>query len=476
MREPLRPYLLAALGVGSVAWLTASFLPILGLASSALLFLLPVLFSSSRGGLRPGLFAAFLGGAAYNFLLLPPRLTFRIHGFDNVVSVVVLFAVALVTSRLATRLEERRAVADARAKASAEAAELAGILAKGEPDDALNAGTKWLEARYGSVKLIGPEGIDAGDSPINALDASAAAWALHNGDMTGHSTRVMAAAEWTYLPIAPRNRGAGRVIAFAQPTDGAIRTESELAQLQQLAYLLGQGWDRTALARERHERERLEISDRLRRGVLASLAHDFRTPLTVIAGHLEALAANAPEAGEALAATRRLDRMMEDLLGAARLESGELAPALENLDLVDAVSAASATAIFPADVKIMRELPQDLPFVRADPMLLHHILLNLLDNAGRHACTWVGVKGSRQGNRVLLTIADDGPGIPIEDRERLFERFVRLDGSDRRHGSGLGLSIVKGFADAMNIDTSISDHDGGGACFTLSLPAAGASE
>ena len=107
MRQPVTSCILALLGVAGIAWLTWAFLPVLGLASAALLFLLPVLYAAARGGTGPGLFAALAGATAYNYLLLEPRYTFRIHGLDDLVSVFVLVAVALVTSRLATRLMAR---------------------------------------------------------------------------------------------------------------------------------------------------------------------------------------------------------------------------------------------------------------------------------------------------------------------------------------------------------------------------------
>ncbi|KPL68581.1 histidine kinase [Erythrobacter sp. SG61-1L] len=472
MDRRLSAYLLATLGVGAIAWITASALPVLGLASSALLFLLPVLFASARGGIGPGLFAAIIGATAYNFLLLPPRFTFRIHGLDNIVSVVALVAVALVTSRLATRLKAREREALAQAAASAEIAALSALLTEGEVTTAPARGTAWLAEHLGHVRLIAGMTDLEGDAGFSALDLSAAAWAVHNGDITGHGSAVMPVAEWSFFPLSPRGRLGGGLLAVARPAEGVPRSEGDLAQLQALAFLLGQACDRSALEAERRERARIEESDRLRRALLASLAHDFRTPLTVIAGQLEALAATSPEAGEALAAARRLDRTIEDLFGAARLEDGSLSPASESLDLVDVATPACDAVPLPDHIALARAIPPDLPFVKADPVLLHHILINLIDNAARHAHRQVTIEAKADAGRVLLSVCDDGPGIPEAARERMFERFARLEGSDRRQGSGLGLAIVKGFADAMGIAVEISDAPGGGACFTLAMPPA----
>ena len=167
MQRTATYYLLAALGVAVVAWLTSALLPILGLASSAMLFLLPVLFAAARGGLGPGLVAALIGAAAYNYFLLPPRFTFRVHGLDNIVSVAVLVAVALVTSRLATRLKASERIALARADANEEAAELSALFVADEAAVGLELGRAWLgyqTARSSSLLTVhSPDG-DAGFS------------------------------------------------------------------------------------------------------------------------------------------------------------------------------------------------------------------------------------------------------------------------------------------------------------------------
>ena len=119
-------------------------------------------------------------------------------------------------------------------------------------------------------------------------------------------------------------------------------------------------------------------------------------------------------------------------------------------------------------------MPADLPFVRADPVLLQHILTNLVDNALRHAKSRVIVGAEMRADGLLLFVDDDGPGVPEAERSRIFDRFARIEGSDRSPGgSGLGLAIVKGFAEAMGVTVSIASAPIGGARFTLALPLAG---
>ncbi|MBO9581971.1 MAG: DUF4118 domain-containing protein [Sphingobium sp.] len=475
MRSGPGAYLLALAAVALVAAAVALWLPVWGLASAALLFLLPVLLASPRGGLGPGLAAAVTGALAYNYFALPPRFSFQVHGLDNVVSLFVLVAVAVVTSRLADALHARKSEAELRAAASTEAAAFAALLGRGDPGDAAAAALDWLRGHYGQTQILPLGQAPDAEPGFSTLDRSAAAWTMHNGDMTGHGTTIMPPADWTFLPLSPRRQSGGDVLAVARPADGETRSEAALDQLQSLAWLLGQSRDRLALEGERHARERLEDRDAFRRALLASLAHDFRTPLTVVTGALDRLAIHDEGAAEALNEARRLDRMMDDLIGAARIEGGALAPRTEAVDLVDSVAdACAALDRVLKPLKVTRDVASDLPLVAADPVLLRHVLINLIDNAARHARASIGISARATGGLVELRVRDDGPGISPAERGRVFERFARVEGNDRGGGSGLGLAIVKGFADAMHMTVDIEDMpdgDGvGGACFRLGLP------
>lgn len=470
MTSSARPFFAALLGVAAVAWATATFLPVLGLASAALLFLLPVLFVSARGGTGPGLLAAIAGTGAYNFFLLPPRYTFRIHGPEDFVSALVLVAVALVTSRLATRLRARETEALDAARLSGELAELSAALSGHPAQSALSRGMALIAARYGVVHLLDDLSQPAPDAQWSSIDLAAAAWALHNGDVNGHGTPIMPAADWTFLPLAARNRRDGAIAAVARPDDGSTRSRSEIDHLAQMALLLGQCRDRDALERERQARDILVETDRLRRTLLAALSHDLRTPLTILSGQLEVLASDHPAAAEALVAAQNLERMTTNLLDAVRIEDGSLAPVFDSVDPVDAVAAVVDGASVPPGLTVLRAIPADMPFAAADPLLLHHVLANLFDNALRHARTTVAIEGQVQGCHLLLQVADDGPGVPEHERTRIFERFARGEGGDRTSGSGLGLAIVKGLADAMGMTVTVDDAPSGGARFTLSMP------
>lgn len=470
MRTSPAGYLIALAGVALVALVTHAALPHLGLASAALLFLLPVLAASVRFGTGPALVAAGGGALAYNFFLLPPRFTFRIDSFDHVVTVAVFLAVALVTSRLAAELRAREAEANARAAANAEQAEFAALLS-GDTPDVLTRALAWMAARYGTARLIDRDAMPSNDSALSSLDLSAAGWALQGAEAAGHGSETMPASDWSFLPFAPGHPDGSGLVAVARPMSGTTRRAEEMTQLQALARLIGQARDRLALADERQSRERLEDRDALRRTLLAAMAHDFRTPLTVLAGEVAALDGDPAAKDRTLAQVHRLGATMDDLVGAARIEGGALDPQIEAVDLVDCIDAACdrlASAL--AAHQVERMLPADLPLVAADPVLLTHILVNLIGNAARHARARIAISASPEDGSIQLHVDDDGVGIADDLQDRLFDRFARGAGSDRDGGSGLGLAIVKGFADAMAFTVSAGAAPGGGARFTLALP------
>jgi two-component system sensor histidine kinase KdpD len=157
----------------------------------------------------------------------------------------------------------------------------------------------------------------------------------------------------------------------------------------------------------------------------------------------------------------------------ARIEAGAVKLKTEPVDLVDAVSAALKDlrgSLGRREVSV--DLPGDLPLVQTDPQLLHHCLINLVDNAARYSGSAgpIRIAAAKERGDVRLIIEDEGPGLP-QDRERALDAFMQIAGSDRKGGAGLGLAIVKGFADAMGAKVTASNRsDERGASFTLRFP------
>jgi two-component system sensor histidine kinase KdpD len=205
----------------------------------------------------------------------------------------------------------------------------------------------------------------------------------------------------------------------------------------------------------------------------------LKTPLAVLSAAAESLATandatRTTLATEILTATRRLNRLVNNLLDQTRLESGALQPKLDWCDAHDLVNAAidgvrDSLVAHPLETAI----PDDMPLFRADTALMEQVIANLLLNAAHHTpentpiFLAAGVDLNRA--RVFLTVADRGPGLPATMREHLFKKFQRGDAA-RAGGLGLGLSIIRGFVVAQGGEIVAGENPGGGAVFTIYLP------
>jgi signal transduction histidine kinase len=236
-----------------------------------------------------------------------------------------------------------------------------------------------------------------------------------------------------------------------------------------------------ALGQSRTETE--AALDRQRRFV-ADASHELRTPLTSILANLELLAAdlegeNAEIAGSALRSSRRMRRLVADLLLLARADAGRVARREPvNAGAVVREAAGEAAAVAHGHGLTVDVQPGTPLVVEAPGDELHRLVLNLIQNALVHTPpgTAVDVRARREGNYVVLEVTDEGPGIPAELRDRIFDRFVRGTGdraSNNGSGSGLGLSIVRAVAESLGGSVEVGESDAGGARFTVRIPAAG---
>jgi two-component system sensor histidine kinase KdpD len=474
--------LVTALGVAAAAFGN--------LTNLALLYLVPVMAAATLYGLRAGLFTGLLSSLAYNFFFLPPLHSFTIRDPENLLTLLVLLGVALVTSQLAARVRQQADLAELSAGRNAALAgfarSLAGLSTEVEVGQALAAEAAALLGVDAVLLLkqdggLAPCAASAPDHPLGTIERAAADWALDNAQPAGRGAETLAASEWRFEPLLAGGRPLG-VLGIARP-DGGEPLRAELRPL--LAGLIDQAalsLGRIRLAAELANVAQLEERDRLRAALLSSVSHDLRTPLTTIlaaAGQLKAARGEPVDPALAdglLAEAERLDRFVANLLGMARVEAGALRLNSETVDLTDAVAAALQDLRNRLDGHPLRlDVPVDLPLVRADPQLLHHILINLLDNAGKYADPTgaIAIRGSLENGGIGLAVIDEGPGLPAGREADLFETFTRLEGSDRKGGTGLGLAIVRGFAAAMGLQVTAANRaDGKGAAFALHFPEA----
>jgi two-component system sensor histidine kinase KdpD len=466
-------------GATLLGWLAQ---PLIGRGGTDLIYLLPVIAASGRFGLRLGVVTGLLSALAYNFFFLPPLYTFTVADPQSLLTLFVLLAIAMFTAELAGRLKGRANLGARSAHENAAIASFGQALAR-ESDWAgtsrvvcdemariLDVSVMLLNQRDGRLTMVAscPEA-----AAIGPVDQAAAEWSASRGEPAGVGTATLNAADWQFHPLKTA-LGVLAVVGLARE-DGREPIGADRAVL--LSTLLGQA----ALAHERlrledqlREVSMLKERDRLRTALLSSIGHDLRTPLTSVAGAIQAIGAEYPNAASlplARAEVARLRRFLDNLMDMVRIDNDGLEPSPEPIDLTDAVGGAVH------DLKdILRgrhidlRVPANLPLVTTDATLLHHILINLLANAAQHGGDGpITIAGERTPGAVLLSIRDRGPGLPYDDANGAFETFVRGQGSDRRGGSGLGLAIVKGFADALGITVTADNDPDGGAVFTLRL-------
>ncbi len=478
-------YIWTTLIVAVVTAFGSALFHILDLGNVGLLYLLPVMVAASLFGLRTGLFAGIASSLAYNFFFLPPTGTLTINNPENVISIFVLLGVAIVTSQLTARV---RAQADLAASSARTNAALAGYLrqltALGDREEVgktacqeigrlLNLRVMILERhRTGLV-------VQAASEPgvsIETMELAAAQWVLDTGQPAGRGTGSLTASDWQFQPLRA-GESVLAVMGFARD-DGRDPIRSD--QLPLLTSLLDQtslALERLRLESEMRDVDKVRERDRLRAALLSSVSHDLRTPLTAVLGAAAELRRRShdPLLDTIESEASRLNRFVANLLDMARVEAGALRLHVEPVDLTDAVSAAvHDTRRSLEGHPIQLDVPPNLPLVNVDAQLFHHCLLNLLDNAGRYGDpgTPITIRAQRTYGELILSVLDEGPGLPPGLEKEVFETFKRLEGSDRSvGGTGLGLAIVKGFAEAMGITVdSGSCIDGNGARFSLHFP------
>jgi two-component system sensor histidine kinase KdpD len=478
-------YLAATAMVAAVTAAASALFHVLNFGNVALLYLLPVMASASLYGLRTGIYAGLASSLAYNLFFLPPTGTLTINKPENVVSVIVLLGVAIATSQLTSRVRAQADLAAASARANAT---LAGFLRQvTSVNDAALAAQMICDdvKRLFGVQVVllepgvGTEfEIKAASDPgykLEAMDQAAASWAFDNATATGKGSGTLAASEWLFQPLI----AGGNVLAvLGIARDGMDPVRAD--QLPLLTSLIDQAalvLERLRLEAEMRDVDVVRTRDRLRAALLSSVSHDLRTPLTaVIAAANELDHGTTPELIATIKAeSARLNRFVANLLDMARVEAGALKLNVEPVDLSDAVTSAAHDARRALEGHAVRlDVPPRLPLVRADPQLLHHCLLNLLDNAGRYGSpgTEIVIEGRHRFGEVRLSVLDQGPGLPPGQELLVFETFRRLEGSDRVvGGTGLGLAIVKAFAEAMGLTVEAANReDGSGAAFTLVFP------
>jgi|SRR5579884_598186 len=459
-------------------------------ANLQVLYLLAVVVSALRWGRRAAIFSAAVGTFVFDFVFVPPQLSFAITDVQFLVTLTGLLAVALVTGTLAGRVREQIEAARNREAYSASLYSLSRSLATTRSLDRI---LEVIAYHIGEtferpvVILLPADGrlsamFESPDFPFPQEERAAAEWVFQHGRQAGPGTGMFTESTIRYLPLTT-SRGVVGVLGVKAAGSGERWLSAEQHRLlEAFASQAALASERALLEEKARHAQLLEQTDKLQKSLLNSISHDLRTPLASITGALSSLSEDSAVLDEATRRelldtaqeeARRLNRLVGNLLDMTRLEAGAMRVKIEPCDVQDVIGAALAQLGEGARKrKIVVETQPDLPLVPMDFVLITQTLVNLLDNAlkyspaGEPVC--LQVRAAEQDLEIL--VADRGIGIPPGEVERIFERFRRQSRSAARQGAGLGLSICKGFVEAHGGRIWAERRPEGGSIFGFTLP------
>ena len=451
--------------------------PGLGDSSVALILLLSVFLAAWLWESGPGVAAALLATLGFNFLFLPPVYTFVVEDPRNVAALVVFLVSGLLIGRLSAISRERLRLVESERADLANLTRLSeAFLADTTRESLLGVAADRLRTALQADQvaiLIGDENgnlAPAASTGDDAVRQDLAELAFRQGNSAAFPSAGTGID--MYLPIPIGVQRAGVLVAKG------LRTSERMGE--GCAVLLGLALERERFVRLARAAEETRTSDQMKSTLLAALAHDLKTPIAAARGAVENWSGEAgPSESSRLAVDemQRLTRRIDDLMDVVRFDSGVARSRRERVTCAEIVEAALARF---GESLSMHSLYVDVPRselrVDVDPSQLTEALGHGLENAARYSAAGTEIRVSAEGNdgTAFLRVADRGSGVPPADRERVFERFVRLPSSTAAPGTGLGLSIARSLVEMNGGTLRLSEAPGGGTLFEIALPQAGA--
>ena len=487
--SPARNYLLAALTVGIASLLANLIFHRTDLADVVMVYLLGILLVATRFGRGPSFLASLLSVAAVDFLFVPPYFTFAVTDFRHVGTFAVMMLLGVVIGNLTERIRAQARLARGREQRTHALYRMGQELARSAESTALvvsaiqnvtnqfqSQGVVLQPDEHG--RLQAPAHPLA--FPLNEQELGVAQWVFDHAEPAGLGTLTLPGARATYLPLKGSSGAIGVMGVLPQGTPRWAEPDQRQL-LEAFANQTALALERALLAEQGSRDRRRADEERLRNALLSSVSHDLRTPLGVITGAVST-ALETPDLSEAARRdllisaqeeAQRLHRLVSNLLDITRLEAGSLELHTEWIPVEEVVGAALNRRELGAEAaRIHAEIPEDLPLVAMDAVLMEQVLLNLVDNAIKYSPkgTPVVIKAWAAGKSLTLSVTDQGPGIAPGEEERIFEKLARGEAAASRPGAGLGLAICKGIVTAHGGRIQAVNHPQGGAQFLVTLP------
>ena len=470
--SPWRGYVWALVSSAAVALLATPLQPFFDLANIVMLFLLAVVGVAVRFGRRPALAAAVINVVVFDFFFVSPRFSFAVGDAQYLLTFAVMMAVGLIAGQLTASLRYQARVAGDREDRARRLYEIARELGKAlTKEQVAEIGDRSIEAAFRAKAIVlladehdrlVPASEGAGGSPT--LDIDLAQWAFDHAASAGSGTNTLPASRQLSVPLVAPMRTRG-VIAVEPENSRLLMIPERRQLLDTYAALVAIAIERVHFVTVAQETLVSMESERLRNSLLAAVSHDLRSPLTALVGTAETLTNTLTRDGSAHAANARLiteqahrtAQLVNNLLDMARLQAGAVTlrrdwQSLEELAGGALRSVESALGAHPVHI----DLPDDLPLLHADGVLIERVLANLFENAAKYtpAGSTVTLSVRREAAQIVIDMSDDGPGLPAVEAETLFRKFTRGDKESSPPGVGMGLSICRAIVQAHGVQIS----------------------
>ncbi len=489
--HPWLRYLQSVLLVGAGTLLSALVRPLFSPANLVMIYLLTVVVAAIYLGRGPSLLTAVLGVAAFDYFFVPPELTMGVSDSEYLLTFIGLLVVSLVISNLAVRVREQAQAAEHRAAQTAELYALSRDLAVAVDLDTLMQAvlTHVSQTFSREVAILLPDASPDTVTPhalspgfeLNENELAVAAWAFQHGQPAGRGTDTLPAARVHYLPLKTA-RGVVGVLGVKPSDPNSRLSPDQFHLLEAFASQAALAVERTQLAEQARQAQVLQATEKLQTALLNSISHDLRTPLVSITGALSSLQEDDIELNEATRHSlvenareeaERLNRLVGNLLDMTRIESGALRAVFELADIQDVTGVAlKQVSDRLQDSRVVVQVPDELPLVLVDFVLIVQVLVNLLDNAIKYSAADapIEIAAYPAGAFMEVEVRDRGVGIPRQDLKRVFDKFYRVQRPESVTGTGLGLSICKGIVEAHGGFIVAENRPGGGTIITFALP------
>lgn len=477
-------YLKSAAIVGVITCVGLLIGPRQGSTNVAMLYLLGVVFIALRCGLGAALFSAVVSTIVFDYLFVPPILSFATTDIWYLITLVTMISVGVVISVLASAA--RREALTARERAAHAAALYSFVQSLSDAhdtDQTLRAAAEHIQKDFGrAMAILLSDENDAlllrYQTPDLELDAEAREKARQKfRQAVDGSTR---GDRDPFLPLTCGGRAIGIIVLLPANIPLQISSAGERV-LEGIACQAAQAIERARLAERAREIDILRKADELRRTLLNSISHSLRAPLAAILSSLDPLADEdvaASSAGTVELAriaqreAHRLDRLVGNLLDLSRLEAGALTLNKEPHEVHNLVAVALKELQNTGERRIESVVQPGLPAVFIDFALMVQVLVNLLENAVKFSPNGLPIHLEARAidNQVEIRVADRGCGVPAKERETIFRNFSRGTRTEEAPGTGLGLAVSKGFVEAHNGRIWVEERPGGGSVFCFTMP------